>query len=133
MIPLTIGLSGAERTRAIAERRVSIEGVEARAEMLAPQPLFNIQLTVHRFDCREFPIATWLRQFTRAEQDYVGIPVFPSPHFPLFCVFVHKGRGFEKPSDLAGRRIGTKVWDMAAAVWLRGIFDKHYRLPAMRA
>lgn len=130
MIPLTIGLSDADRTRAIAEGRVSIEGVDARAEMLPLQPLFNIQLTTHRFDCCEFPIATWLRHFNRPVQDYIGIPVFPSRHFRFSCVFVHKGRGFSRPSDLAGRRIGTMVWDMAAAVWLRGIFDEHYGLPA---
>lgn len=130
MIPLSIGLSDADRTRAIAEGRVTIEGVEARAEMLPLQPLFNIQLTTHRFDCCEFPLATWLRHFNRAEQDYVGIPVFPSRHFRFSCVFVHKGRGFEKPADLAGKRIGTMVWDMAAAVWLRGIFDEHFGLPA---
>ena len=130
MLELTIGLSDADRTRAIAEGAVTIEGVTARAEMLPLQPLFNIQLTTHRFDCCEFPIATWLRQFNKPVQDYVGIPVFPSRHFRFSCVFVHKGRGFTRPSDLAGKRIGTMVWDMAAAQWLRGIFDEHYSLPA---
>ncbi len=130
MIPLSIGLSDADRTRAIAEGTVKIEGVEARAEMLPLQPLFNIQLTTHRFDCCEFPIATWLRHFNRPSQEYVGIPVFPSRHFRFSCVFVHRRRGFTKPADLAGKRIGTMVWDMAAAQWLRGIFDEHYGLPA---
>ncbi|MEZ5261620.1 MAG: hypothetical protein R2755_07565 [Acidimicrobiales bacterium] len=37
-------------------------------------------------------------------------------------MFVHKGAGLRGPADLAGRRIGVAVWDMAAAVWLRGIF-----------
>ncbi|RVT90084.1 ABC transporter substrate-binding protein [Rhodovarius crocodyli] len=126
---LSIGLSDADRTRAIADGLVTIEGVEARPEILPLQPLFNIQLTTHRFDLCEFPIATWLRHFDRPQQDYIGIPVFPSRHFRFSCVFVHKGRGLDHPSKLVGKRIGTPVWDMAAAVWLRGIFDEHYGLP----
>ncbi|MCX7371698.1 MAG: ABC transporter substrate-binding protein [Alphaproteobacteria bacterium] len=130
MIPLTIGLSDADRTRAISEGRVPIEGVAPQPTMMPLQPLFNLQLTQHKFDCCEFPIATWLRQFNRGTPDHVGIPVFPSRHFRFSCVFMNRARGYTKPADLRGARIGTMVWDMAAAVWLRGIFDEHYDLPA---
>jgi len=130
VIPLSIGLSDADRTRAVAEGRVRIAGVEAAPTVMPLQPLFNTQLTTHRFDCCEFPIATWLRQFNRGAPDYVGIPVFPSRHFRLSCVFVNRAKGIVRPAELAGRRIGTMVWDMAAAVWLRGILEEHYGLPA---
>jgi 4,5-dihydroxyphthalate decarboxylase len=130
MIPLSIGLSDADRTRAVAEGRVRIAGVAATPTVMPLQPLFNTQLTTHRFDCCEFPIATWLRQFNTGEPAYVGIPVFPSRHFRLSCVFVNRAKGITRPADLAGRRIGTMVWDMAAAVWLRGILEEHYGLPA---
>jgi 4,5-dihydroxyphthalate decarboxylase len=46
----------------------------------------------------------------------------------LSCVFVHTGSGITRPADLAGKRIGIPVFDMAAAVWLRGIFQDHYGL-----
>ncbi|MCX7931322.1 MAG: ABC transporter substrate-binding protein [Rhodovarius sp.] len=133
MIRLSIGLSDADRTRAIAEGRVTIPHVAVEATVMPLQPLFNLQLATHRFDCCEFPIATWLRYFNRGTPDYVGIPVFPSRHFRLSCVFVNRGKGITKPADLAGRRIGTMVWDMAAAVWLRGILEEHYGLPARSA
>ncbi len=42
---------------------------------------------------------------------------------------MNKAVGLSKPSDLIGRRVGTPVWDMAAAVWLRGIFEEHHGLP----
>lgn len=126
---LTIGVSDCDRARALAEGRVPIAGVAPQTTVMALQPLFNLQMTKHEFDCCEFPIATWLRHFDRAEQDYVGIPVFPSRHFRFSCVFVNKAKGLTKPSDLAGRRVGAMVWDMAAAVWLRGIFAEHYGLP----
>ena len=37
-------------------------------------------------------------------------------------------KGIKTPADLAGKRIGVPVFDMAAAVWLRGIFQDHYGL-----
>jgi 4,5-dihydroxyphthalate decarboxylase len=52
--------------------------------------------------------------------------VFPSRHFRLSCIFVAEGAGIDEPADLAGRRVGLPVFDMAAAVWLRGILhDLH--------
>ncbi len=128
-LALTIGASDCDRLRALAEGRVAIEGVAAETTVMPLQALFNLQMTSHRFDCCEFPIATWLRHFDRDAQDYVGIPVFPSRHFRFSCVFVNKAKGLTKPADLAGRRVGTMVWDMAAAVWLRGIFAEHHGLP----
>jgi 4,5-dihydroxyphthalate decarboxylase len=126
---LTIGVSDCDRARALAEGRVPIAGVDAACTVMPLQALFNMQMTQHTFDCCEFPIATWLRHFDRAQQDYVGIPVFPSRHFRFSCVFVNRAKGLTKPADLIGKRIGTMVWDMAAAAWLRGILDEHYGLP----
>lgn len=126
---LTIGASDCDRLRALAEGRVPVAGVAPEVTVMPLQPLFNLQMATHRFDCTEFPIATWLRHFDEPQQRYVGIPVFPSRHFRFSCVFVNKAKGLTKPADLAGRRVGTMVWDMAAAVWLRGIFAEHHGLP----
>ncbi len=126
---LTIGASDCDRLRALAEGQVPIAGVAAETTVMPLQVLFNTQMATHRFDCCEFPIATWLRHFDHATQDYVGIPVFPSRHFRFSCVFVNKAKGLTRPADLAGRRVGTMVWDMAAAVWLRGIFAEFHGLP----
>ncbi len=128
-VRLTIGASDCDRLRALADGRVRVEGVATEATVMPLQALFNLQMREHAFDCAEFPIATWLRHFDRPSQDYVGIPVFPSRHFRFSCVFVNRAKGLSKPADLAGRRVGTMVWDMAAAVWLRGIFAEHHGLP----
>jgi 4,5-dihydroxyphthalate decarboxylase len=42
---------------------------------------------------------------------------------------VNNEKGIKAPADLAGKRIGVPVFDMAAAVWLRGIFQDYYGLP----
>ena len=128
-LPLKIGVSDSDRTRPIATGEVPIAGVEAEVTLMGVQALFNQQLTEHTFDCCEFPLASYLRSLEHADRRYVAIPVFPSRHFRLSCVFVNTSKGIKIPADLAGKRIGVPVFDMAAAVWLRGIFQDHFGLP----
>jgi 4,5-dihydroxyphthalate decarboxylase len=128
-LPLKIGLSDSDRTRPIASGEVAIAGVDAEVTLLGVQELFNRQLTEPYFDCCEFPLSSYLRTLEQAEPPYVAVPVFPSRHFRLSNVFVHAESGIASPADLAGRRIGVPVFDMAAAVWLRGIFQDHFGLP----
>jgi 4,5-dihydroxyphthalate decarboxylase len=128
-LPLKIGVSDSDRTRPIASGEVPIAGVAAEVTLMGVQALFNKQLTEHTFDCCEFPLATYLRSLERPERPYVAVPIFPSRHFRFSCVFVNTAKGISKPADLAGKRIGVSVFDMAAAVWLRGIFEDHYDLP----
>jgi 4,5-dihydroxyphthalate decarboxylase len=126
---LTIGVSDSDRTRPIASGEAPIAGVDAKVTLMGVQALFNKQLTEHTFDCCEFPIASYLRSMEQIDRRYVAVPIFPSRHFRLSCVFVNTTKGIRKPADLAGKRIGVPVFDMAAAVWLRGIFQDHYGLP----
>jgi 4,5-dihydroxyphthalate decarboxylase len=128
-LPLKIGVSDSDRTRPIASGEVTIEGVAAEVTLMGVQALFNQQLTQHTFDCCEFPLSSYLRSLERPERPYVAVPVFPSRHFRLSNVFVSVAKGIRRPADLAGKRIGVPVFDMAAAVWLRGIFQDHFELP----
>jgi len=114
--------------RPLLDRQVTIAGVEPTVELMPVQALFNRQLTTHVFDCCEFPLTSYLRTLESAAKPYVAVPVFPSRHFRFSCVFVNTGSGIGKPSDMAGKRVGIPVFDMAAAVWLRGIFEERYGL-----
>jgi len=128
-LPLKIGVSDTDRTRPIASGEVSITGVDAEVTLMGVQALFNRQLTEHTFDCCEFPLSSYLRSLEHPDRPYVAVPVFPSRHFRFSNVFVNTAKGLRKPADLAGKRIGVPVFDMAAAVWLRGIFQDHFGLP----
>lgn len=125
---LKVGLSESDRTRPLATGEVTIAGIEADISILGVQALFNQQLTHHTFDCCEFPLTSFLRTLERPDKPYIAVPIFPSRHFRMSSVFVNTSKGIRKPSDLAGKRIGVPVFDMAAAVWLRGIFHDHYGL-----
>jgi 4,5-dihydroxyphthalate decarboxylase len=127
-LSLKIGVSDSDRTRPIASGEVAIEGVAADVTLMGVQALFNRQLTEHTFDCCEFPLSSYLRSLERPERPYVAVPIFPSRHFRFSSIFVNTAKGIKEPADLAGKRIGVPVFDMAAAVWLRGIFQDHYGL-----
>jgi 4,5-dihydroxyphthalate decarboxylase len=128
-LPLKIGVSDSDRTRPIASGEIPIAGVDADVTLMGVQALFNRQLTEHTFDCCEFPLSSYLRSLERPDRPYVAVPVFPSRHFRFSSVFVNSAAGISSPADLAGKRIGVPVFDMAAAVWLRGIFQDHFGLP----
>jgi 4,5-dihydroxyphthalate decarboxylase len=127
-LPLKIGVSDCDRTRPIASGEVSIAGVAAEVTLMGVQALFNKQLTEHTFDCCEFPLTSYLRYLEHPDRPYVAVPIFPSRHFRLSNVFINTAKEITKPADLAGKRIGVPVFDMAAAVWLRGIFQDHFGL-----
>jgi 4,5-dihydroxyphthalate decarboxylase len=128
-LTLKIGVSDSDRTRPIASGEVEIAGAKAEVTLMGVQALFNQQLTAHTFDCCEFPISSYLRSMEDADRRYVAVPIFPSRHFRLSNVFVNTTKGIRAPENLAGKRIGVPVFDMAAAVWLRGIFQDHFGLP----
>lgn len=125
---ITLGLSDSDRTRPLAAGRVAIEGVDADITLTGVQALFNLQTVKHTFDACEFPIATYLRSLEDPTRPYLAIPVFPSRHFRLSCIFVSDRSDVKTPADLAGRRIGISVFDMAAGVWLRGMLHDHFGL-----
>ncbi|MEV8267501.1 hypothetical protein [Microbacterium sp. NPDC076911] len=121
-----------DRVLPLADGRVQIGSqgapIDATVSLMPTQALFNQQLVDHTFDCVEFPIATFVRLMEQERNPYIALPVFPSRHFRLSCVFVNRQSGITQPADLAGKRIGLPVFDMAAAVWLRGIFAEYYDL-----
>jgi len=127
-IQINVGVTDSDRMRPLVDGTVKIENVSASFRVLPVQELFNRQLTEHIFDCCEFPLATYLRTLESKERPYVAVPIFPSRHFRLSCVFVNRKAGIRRPADLGGRRIGIPIFDMAAAVWVRGIFHDHYNL-----
>jgi 4,5-dihydroxyphthalate decarboxylase len=110
---------------------LKIAGVAAETTVMPLQPLFNLQMTTHHLRLLRIPHRHLAAAFRlRPSQEYVGHSrssprgISASP-----ASIVNKAKGLTKPADLAGRRVGAMVWDMAAAVWLRGIFAEYYDLP----
>lgn len=128
MLSLSCVLSPVDRHRPVADGSVAAKDISLAVTTMPVQDLFDHQLKTHEFDVSETPIATYLRMRASGDERMMGIPVFPSRFFRHSCLFVNADAGISGPADLAGRRLGVAVFDMAAAVWMRGIFHDDYGL-----
>jgi 4,5-dihydroxyphthalate decarboxylase len=58
-----------------------------------------------------------------------AIPVFLHRRFRHGFIFINTGKGIAKPTDLIGRKIGVKSYQVTAILWLRGMLEEHYGVP----
>jgi 4,5-dihydroxyphthalate decarboxylase len=128
VLTLSLALSECDRHAAFHDGSQQVEGVALRVVKLPVQEIFNRQMSSFEFDCSEAPIGTYIRLAQRTDNPLVAIPVFPSRFFRHSCVFVNAAAGIARPQDLRGKRVGVPVFDMAAALWIRGIFQDDYDL-----
>lgn len=96
-----------DRTRALADQTVTIEGVDATFHS-APivTEIFRGMIADRSFDVSELGFTYFLRTFDHMESPFVAIPVFPNRAFRHSAIFVNKASGIEKPEDLNGKTIG---------------------------
>ena len=87
-----------DRTRALADGTVKIDGVDASFHS-APivTEIFRGMIGEHRFDVSELGLTYFLRTFQDGESPFAAIPVFPNRAFRHSAIFVHKARGISRP------------------------------------
>ena len=96
-----------DRTRALAEGSVTIEGVDGIFHS-APivTEIFRGMMADRRFDVSELGLTYFLRTFEDGPSPFVAIPVFPNRAFRHGAIFVNKASGIRRPEDLNGKTIG---------------------------
>ena len=128
MALLTVSVAGVsyDRTRAIFEGRVGIEGCRTIAIPLSPEETFHRALRYQEFDIAELSLASSLVAASRGAAAYAAIPVFPSRSFRHSAIYVRADRDISRPEDLKGRIVGVPEYQITAAVWVRGILSDEY-------
>ena len=128
MAKLTISLACCDydRTRAIFDGRVGIEGVEAITVPMPPEEAFHRAFKYQEFDVTELSMSSYMNVQSRAGSPYIGIPAFVSRLFRHSSIYVRTDRGIEKPEDLRGKTVGVPEYQMTAALWVRGILQDEY-------
>jgi 4,5-dihydroxyphthalate decarboxylase len=127
-LPISLACGPYDRTRALADGRVEIDGVELRYIHLEPEEIFFRMLNYGEFDAAEMSLSTYLLTHL-ADGPFIAIPVFPSRMFRHTSVYVNGTAGIGKPQDLAGKTVGVAEYQLTANVWIRGILADHYGLP----
>ena len=130
MAKLTVSLAGVDydRTRALFDGTVAIEGCETIAVAMSPEQAFHRAFRFGEFDITELSLSSQMNVLGRGQNHYVAIPVFPSRMFRHSSVYIRSDRGIVRPEDLRGRLIGVPEYQMTAAVWIRGILQDQYGL-----
>ena len=130
MLRLTLAVGHYDRTEAIRDGRVRLEGVDLTHIMLRVEEIFWRMAQYREFDASEFSLGGYVVRRGRGADDLVAIPVFPSRFFRQSCIFIHAGSNIRRPEDLRGKRIGVPEYQMTAAVWARGILSDDYGVHA---
>jgi 4,5-dihydroxyphthalate decarboxylase len=126
---LTLACWDYDRTRAVIDGRIPVDGVELNALNLVVEETFFRMLRHREFDVSEMSLSSYTMSLHSDERPFIAIPVFPSRFFRHSCIYVNAASGIREPKDLIGKRVGVPEYQMTAAVWIRGILDEHYGVP----
>jgi len=125
-ISLTLACGDYDRTRAIKDGRVSVEGCDINYLPMEPEEAFHRAFKHHEFDASELSFSSYLRTVDGGNPPFVGIPAFVSRLFRHSAVYIRTDRGIREPADLKGKLIGLPEYQITAVVWLRGIMQDEY-------
>ncbi|MDO8264548.1 MAG: hypothetical protein Q7T21_15185 [Gallionella sp.] len=125
-LPLTIACWNYDRTRALFDGRVSVEGCEPNYLDLPVEETFFRALHAQEFDVAELSLSSYTMLRSRGESPYTAIPVFLSRMFRHSAIYIHADSGIRTPRDLVGRRVGVPEYQLTAPVWVRGILGDEY-------
>ncbi|MFM1814585.1 MAG: hypothetical protein RLZ98_1280, partial [Pseudomonadota bacterium] len=128
LLPLTIAFWSNDRTRALEDGRVKVEGCDVTFFPMKPEEMFLRSFGRQEFDVSELSMSNYLSVRSRGECPYIGLPVFPSRKFRHSGIYVRTDRGIERPEDLAGKVVGVPEYQVTASVWLRGMLKEKYNV-----
>ncbi len=128
-LQLTLACWNYDRTRALAEGRVPVDGVDLTYLNLPVEETFFRMLRHREFDVAELSLSSYTLSLFREDSPFIAIPIFPSRYFRHSCVYVNSDSGIREPKDLIGKRIGNPEYQMTAPVWIRGILSDEYGVP----
>ena len=128
-LPLTLACWNYDRTRALQNGRVEIDGIDLRYLDLPVEETFFRMLRHREFDAAEMSLSSYVVSMMRPERPFVAIPIFPSRFFRHSSIYVHSGSGIREPKDLIGKRVGNPEYQMTAPVWIRGTLADEFGVP----
>jgi len=128
-LQLTMSCWDYDRTRALADGRVTLDGIELTYLPLVVEETFFRMLRYREFDVSEMSLSSYTLSLFADRPPFIAIPVFPSRMFRHNGIFVNIDSGIREPNDLAGKRVGTPEYQLTAPVWQRGILSDEYNVP----
>jgi 4,5-dihydroxyphthalate decarboxylase len=127
---LSVAVGDYDRTRALVDGSVRIDGVDPVYMTLSPEEIFFRAFRNAEFDVCELSLSSFTVKTANGDCPYVGVPAFVSRAFRHTSIYVRTDR-IRKPEDLKGRKVGVPEYQLTANVWARAILeDDHGVKPA---
>jgi 4,5-dihydroxyphthalate decarboxylase len=124
---LTIACGRYDRTQALVDARVRVEGVDELTYLaLRPGETFWRMLNHEEFDASEMSLSSYTILRSEGDERFIAIPVFPSRVFRQNALYVRADSPLREPGELKGKRIAVGDYQMTAAVWTRGFLQHEY-------
>jgi 4,5-dihydroxyphthalate decarboxylase len=126
---LTMACWNYDRTRALIEGRIPVDGIDLNWLDLPVEETFFRMLRHREFDAAEMSLSSYVISLFKQPQPFIAIPVFPSRFFRHSCIYVNRDTGIREPKDLIGKRVGNPEYQLTACVWIRGILSEEFQVP----
>lgn len=124
-LQLSVAMGDYDRTRALFDGRVQIDGVDPVYMLLNPEEMFFRSMRSQDFDITELSFSSYLVKHSQGACPYIGVPVFLSRAFRHTSIYVRKDR-IKRPEDLKGKRVGLPEYQLTANVWARAFLADDY-------
>ncbi len=124
-LQLSVAMGDYDRTRALLDSRVQIDGVDPVYMTLYPEEMFFRAMRSQEFDICELSFSSYTVKTANGDCPYIAVPVFLSRAFRHTSIYVRKDR-IHQPVDLKGKRIGLPEYQLSANVWARAILEDDY-------
>jgi len=126
---LTLACWNYDRTRALIEERIPVDGIELNYLSLPVEETFFRMMRHQEFDVAEMSLSSYTLSLFRDDAPFLAIPIFPSRAFRHSGIFVNAASGIREPKDLIGKRVGNPEFQLTAIVWIRGILSDEFDVP----
>ncbi|MGH7887052.1 MAG: ABC transporter substrate-binding protein [Candidatus Binatia bacterium] len=126
---LTLSCNEYDRTRFLVDGTVKAEGVDLNVISLPSEERHRRFSRDLEFDVCELQMGVFLGWMARGAP-FTAIPVFPHRKFCHGNLLVHAASGIQKPADLAGKTIGMRAHFNPVSLWMRGVLQEEYGVPA---
>src|SRR5664279_3874346 len=123
---LSLAVGPYDRTRALIDGTVQIDGVKPACMTLSPEEIFFRAFRHADFDICELSMSSFSVKTANGDCPYVGVPVFPSRAFRHNSIYIRTDRCITQPEDLKGKRIGVPEYQVTANVWTRAVLEDEH-------
>ena len=124
-LQLSLAVGPYDRTRALVDGSVQIDGVDPICMTLSPEEIFFRAFRHAEFDVCELSLSSFTVKTAQGNCPYVGVPAFVSRTFRHTSIYVRTDR-IKKPEDLKGKKVGVPEYQLTANVWARAILEDDY-------